>query len=357
MIKLLHAADLHLGARFRGLPPEKAAQRRRLQLTLPGRLAELCREEGCQLALLAGDLFDQPQATAEAVQALAAALEEMAVPVFIAPGNHDYCCTDSPYLTGAWPGNVHIFSRPEFQSVALPELDCRVWGAGYTGMDCPALLEGFRASGPETTQLMVLHGDPLSAASFTCPITRQQVSASGLQYLALGHVHRWGTLEGSGTLAAWPGCPMATGFDETGPKGVLLVEDGRPAFCPLGLGEYLDLQVEAGDNPLAAILAALPPDTRQDVARITLTGPAEPVDLQAIQAQLADRFFHLALRDKTNLPPDIWKTAGEDSLEGVYFRRLQKAAEAAATEEAAQSYILAARISRRILEGQEVNLP
>ena len=81
------------------------------------------------------------------------------------------------------------------------------------------------------------------------------------------------------------------------------------------------------------------------------------VRYQEVQAQLADRFFHLALRDKTSLPPDIWKTAGEDSLEGVYFRRLQKAAEAAATEEAAQSYILAARISRRILEGQEVNLP
>lgn len=355
MIKLLHAADLHLGARFRGLPPEKAAQRRRLQLTLPARLAELCREAGCQLVLLAGDLFDQPQGNGEAARALASALEEMAVPVFIAPGNHDYCCPDSPYFTASWPGNVHIFSRPELQSVALPELDCRVWGAGYTGMDCPALLEGFRASGPEETQFMVLHGDPLSAASFTCPVTRRQVAASGLRYLALGHVHRWGILEGGGTLAAWPGCPMATGFDETGEKGVLLVEDGKPTFRPLGLGAYLDLQVEAGADPLAAILHALPPDTRQDVARITLAGPAEAVNLEDLRQQLESRFFHLELRDRTTLPPDLWKTAGEDSLEGVYFRLLQAGAAQAGPE--GEIYTLAARISRRILEGQEVNLP
>ena len=210
----------------------KAAQRRRLQLTLPGRLAELCREEGCQLALLAGDLFDQPQATAEAVQALAAALEEMAVPVFIAPGNHDYCCTNSPYLTGAWPGNVHIFSRPELQSVALPELDCRVWGAGYTGMDCPALLEGFRASGPETTQLMVLHGDPLSAASFTCPITRQQVSASGLQYLALGHVHRWGTLRGAARWPPGPAAPWPPALTKPGQRGYFWWKTASPPSAP-----------------------------------------------------------------------------------------------------------------------------
>ena len=89
MIKILHSADLHLGARFHSLPPEEARARRQEQLAQLDQLVELCREEGCQMVLLPGDLLDRPQGCREEALALAKALEAMAVPVFIAPGNHD----------------------------------------------------------------------------------------------------------------------------------------------------------------------------------------------------------------------------------------------------------------------------
>ena len=63
MIRILHAADLHLDALFRGLPPEAAAQARREQLDLPRRLVHLAQSRGAQMVLLSGDLFDRPQAT------------------------------------------------------------------------------------------------------------------------------------------------------------------------------------------------------------------------------------------------------------------------------------------------------
>ena len=189
MIKILHSADLHLGARFHSLPPEEARARRQEQLAQLDQLVELCREEGCQMVLLPGDLLDRPQGCREEALALAKALEAMAVPVFIAPGNHDHLCPGSPYLERAWPGNVHIFTRQALESVTLPELSCRVWGAGFQSMDCPGLLEGFRATGQEPLQLMVLHGDPTNPSSPCCPVTRAQAAASGLAYLALGHIH------------------------------------------------------------------------------------------------------------------------------------------------------------------------
>lgn len=354
MIKLLHTADWHLGARFRGLPPEKALQKRAEQGKLLELLGELGRE--CDLALLAGDLFDRPDGKGADLAALRNTLEEMAVPVFIAPGNHDYICPESPYEAMAWPSNVHIFKKPALQSVELPGLACRVWGAGYGSMDCPGLLEDFRAAGPEPMQLMVLHGDPGNAASPCCPVTKAQVARSGLTYLALGHIHQAGSLQAGDTLYAWPGCPMGRGLDETGEKGVLLAEppEGSLRFHPLGLGRYADLTVEAGENPLAAVLAVLPPDTRQDVYRITFTGPWEPVDLDGLQEALAPRFFDLRLRDRTDLPRELWQRAGADSLEGVYFRLLQEAAESGEEREV---LTLAARISRAILEGREVQLP
>ena len=56
MVKLLHAADLHLDSAFSVLPPEKAAQRRAEQRLVLERLTAL--SEGCAAVLLAGDLFD-----------------------------------------------------------------------------------------------------------------------------------------------------------------------------------------------------------------------------------------------------------------------------------------------------------
>lgn len=359
MIKLLHAGDFHLGARFRGLPPEKAAGKKAAQLAMLERLEALCHDRQCSLVLLTGDLFDRPQGDPDSFRALGRCLEAMAVPVFIAPGNHDYLAPDSPYSQGIWPKNVHIFTKEAISSVALPALDLRVWGAGYSSMDCPPLLEGFRAAGPERYQLMALHGDPTAAGSPCCPVTRGQIAGSNLTYLALGHIHKAGTLEAGGTLCAWPGCPMGRGFDETGDKGVYIVtlDDAAHAeFIPLGLGRYEDRAVEAGDDPLASILACLPADTREDVYRITLTGPSEPPELDALKDALRERFFDLQLRDRTELPRDLWQQAGDDSLEGLYFRLLRESAENA-DGEAREIFTLAARISRRLLDGQEVTLP
>ena len=97
MVKLLHAADLHLDSPFAGLEPEEALARRRLQRGLPLALARLARAEGCSLLLLAGDVFDGARVTPETVEALQTAFEEAALPVLIAPGNHDPYHSRSPY--------------------------------------------------------------------------------------------------------------------------------------------------------------------------------------------------------------------------------------------------------------------
>ena len=68
MIKLLHAADFHLDSAFSSLPAEQAAQRRREQRQALTRLAAECR--GCDLILLAGDLFDSARVYQDTIDAL-----------------------------------------------------------------------------------------------------------------------------------------------------------------------------------------------------------------------------------------------------------------------------------------------
>ncbi len=351
-MKLLHCADLHLDTPFSGRSESQQRYLRRNLLAVPEKLADLCRRENCDLMLLAGDLFDGPR-TMESLNALRSALEEAAVPVFISPGNHDYLGADSPYLSEAFPKNVHIFKKPIMESVVLEELDCRIYGAGYRSMDCGSLLEGFSARGDERYHIAVLHGDPTQVSSPYCPITKAQVRQSALHYLALGHIHQAGSFRAGETLCAWPGCPMGRGYDESGVKGAYIVTIGDNAetrFVPLDTPRFYDLETAPAGLP-----RLLPAVGSEDFYRITLTGESPPLDLSAIAARYA-RFPYLELRDKTLPEPDIWGSAGDDTLEGTYFRLLKDAMESA-DEDSRGTISLAARISRQILDGQEVVLP
>ena len=353
-LKILHSADWHLASPFRSVPEESRARLRRWQLEIPGRIAALCRQEQCDMVLLAGDLFDAPDPGRESVEAVKTALARCAVPVFISPGNHDYCSASSPWLTEAWPENVHIFTGG-LEAVDVEALDCRVYGAGYRSMDCPGLLRGFRAEGAARWHVGVLHGDPLTLSSPCCPVTAAQVRESGLSYLALGHIHSASAYQSGDTLCAWPGCPMGRGWDETGEKGVYIASLEQTAsvrFFPLGLPRFHDLTAEIRTDALSALEAVLPPVESQDFFRVTLTGSGS-----VREERLKKHFSYLpllVLEDGTREKKNPWDCAGEDSLRGMYFQMLrQQAAEPEQREKA----LLAAELSQLLLDGGEVELP
>lgn len=351
-MKILHSADLHLDTPFTGRGREQAQFLKEQLLAVPEKLAKLCRWEQCDLVLLSGDLFDGPY-TRDSFRALSNALEDCTVPVFISPGNHDYVNHSSPYTRERWPSNVHIFTHPRMESLLLEDLNCRVYGAGYGSMDCGSLLEGFRRKEDARYHIGILHGDPTQSDSPCCAVTADQIKNSGLDYLALGHIHKGGQLRQGRTLCAWPGCPMGRGFDETGVKGALLVtleENAQAQFRPLDTPRFFDEKVS--QDALARLLPAM--GTR-DFYRITLVGEDTRPSLAEFYEQFR-RFPNLELLDRRTPPAELWGSVGSDTLEGVYFQILQDALKNA-DPETGEVIELAAKLSRQILDGQEVVLP
>ncbi len=357
MIKILHSADWHLDAPMSGHSPQATEYLRRELRKIPEKITKLCAAEQCDLLLLSGDLFDG-EPSPDTVRTVQKALKDTGIPVFISPGNHDHIHPGSAYCQDGWPENVHIFKTPKIQEISLPELGCKIYGAGYEAMDCPGLLKGFQASGPEKWHIGILHGEAEASGSPYCPITREQLRNSGLSYLALGHIHKGSSFRAGDTLCAWPGCPMGRGYDELGAKGVILLtleENLQAAFLPLDTPRFYDEQTEAGENPKDALTSLLPQLHTDDFYRITLTGYSSGLDL----AQLKQSFPHvpnLTLLDDTRPEVDLWSTVGEDSLEGEYFGLLQQAFHSE-SQTLSNRAKLAARISRQILDGQEVKLP
>ena len=351
-MKILHSADLHLDTPFSGRSRDQAQFLKEQLLIVPEKLARLCRQERCELVLLAGDLFDGPWSK-ESFLALRNALEDCEVPVLITPGNHDYVNLKSPYTTESWPSNVYVFSQPRMETLLLEDVGCRIYGAGYRSTDCGSLLEGFRRRNDARYHIGILHGDPTAADSPYCPITARQIKNSGLDYLALGHIHKNGQLRQGKTLCAWPGCPMGRGFDETGTKGAYLVtleRDAKVRFLPLDTPRFFEQKATA-----EALSGLLPAAGSRDFYRITLVGDNTSPSLSELYAQYR-RFPNLELIDHRSAPSELWGSVDADTLEGVYFRILKDAFEAS-DGETGQIIELAARLSRQILDGQEVVLP
>lgn len=362
-IRLIHAADLHLDSSFEGLGGEKAALRRSEQRGLLRRLGDLCRRQRADILLLCGDVFDSEFLYAETEETLLGVLSGLEIPVFIAPGNHDWFSRRSPYVRLSFPENVHIFSQEKLQGVMLEDLGVTVWGAGYTSNVCPPLLRGVRVPKRDgMLDILALHAEVGNAASQYCPVSENELARSGLDYAALGHIHSFSGVRRAGSCVyAWPGCPEGRGFDECGEKGVIQAdispEGCRLSFFPMGARLYRKMYVEWGGDPLSAAEDSLPDNTQRDICKIVFTGEAsDPPDLAYLHQCLAPRFFHLILEDATAPAADLWERAEENTLAGAFLRRMLRRLDSADSEEEKSAVLEAVRMGVAALEGRELRL-
>lgn len=355
-IKMIHAADLHMDSAFDALGA-RAAQRREEQRELLGDIVKLARERQVDLLLLAGDLLDSGSAYTETGLQLCSALSTLSCPVFISPGNHDYYCASSPYARLELPENVHVFKKAELDHVELPELGLRVWGAGYEDISCPPLLRGIHIEKkPGVLDICLIHGDVDKLNSSYCPITSREIADSGMNYIALGHIHSASGLQKAGdTWYAWPGCPEGRGFDETGEKGVYFVELEESSctveFIPTCRHCYEVVEVDVSRKD---VKNCLPENTENDIYRIVLRGERdEAPNVQAVYEGLKDSFYALQIKDKTEIRHDIWEKAEQDSLTGLFLRRMKLMYDSAETEEEQRRITQSVRWGLAALEGRE----
>lgn len=362
-MRILHAADLHLDSAFAALSADRARQRRRESRDILNTLAELAQREKVDLVLLSGDLFDGERVYPETIEQLKNALQKMICPVFISPGNHDPYTPRSPYAREDWPKNVYIFRTEELTGVALPRLDCIVHGAAFTQQHrTTEALDGFTVPEDGQVHLLCLHGAVNEPGSEYGNISRAQIAQSGFAYLALGHIHQYSGAQKEGrSVWVYPGCPEGRGFDETGDKGAVLVDmnDGGIAvrFVPLSRRRYHILHADVTDTtPVDALERVMPESAADDICRVIFTGElgGQGIDLRAMEEDLAPRFYALELRDETRIAQDIWHSAGEDSLRGLFLSELRARYDAAENEEERTTIISAVRFGLAALDGRDI---
>ncbi len=326
MVRILHAADLHLGGPVAAPDEQVAALAQRAREEGLRRLVDLARDQEVDLVLLAGDVFHTPRpplGAQLALQGACAAWVEAGARVFIAPGNHDPFIPGSVWETWEPPQGVCVFG-PEPAGLELGELGLWLAGAGHhsdhVDRDLAAALPPPPAG---LTGLALLHADlPSSRRDDVhhpyAPTRLEILQAAPFAYWALGHWHKPQELC-SRPRVIMAGTHQGAHLDEDGPRGAWLVEIEGGAvesrLVPLAPLGFLDLVLSgledvADPGRLVALVreGLAGRDWGQDYAlclRLRLEGPS-PLwrDLRGEQAGEGGRALARAL-DLAGLVLDV----------------------------------------------------
>lgn len=376
MPRLLHLADLHLGWSPRGLPAERARERRARRDALLAQAVDVALDQAVDAVVLAGDLFERHRpdpATVAAALGPLRRLTDAGVALVTVPGNHDELSyANSVYRTEAdrWPGL--LVTRPTFGPVATLRWggeDVHVAGLAYVGGVTPAgaPLDRFPRTDAPGLHVAVLHGTlvrPGARGAFaeerSLPIDAVALAAAGFDYVALGHLHVPSVHPGARGPAVYPGCVGGKGFDDLGARRWTVVDldaDGaRVRSLDADVQPLAEVAVDVGAFEDAAALRAhvVALADADALVRVRLTGAvAFDLDAEALHAHAADRFFHLEVEDATtHVAPellDAW--AARPTVTGAFVRRLRDRLNAAEDEDERTRIARALRYGVHALEG------
>lgn len=370
MPRLLHMADVHLGARHDDLGPAAAAQRER-QFDAFHRAVELAIAEKVDAVLVCGDLFDsnsQPKRSVERAAAELGKLVERHIPVVVIPGTHD--CYDSSSIYRVFDLAAMAGARPDTDMVTVltdqrtrvefPQLEMTVHGRVFPTKRAPqSPLDGFDATDgakPGTWQVGMIHGSLAIPSKFDQDdvlFTEAEVAASGLDYLALGHWHSFREGRAGKTTWAYSGAPEPVALDQDGAGQVLIVElkvqNGEHQVMveprPVGRTKFQKLEVDAAQvasqSELATKLRELAdPDRVLDVRLVGVKSDQIDLNADELEGQLQKSFLRLRIRDSSiSALPDT-PLAPADTILGAFARdfgtRIVEAEAATETERAAE---------------------
>lgn len=390
MLRIIHTADVHLGARHDDLGEQAAAQRER-QFAAFKATVDLALAEKVDLFLVAGDLFDsnvQPRRSVERVAAELRRLADARIRSVLIPGTHDvldrasiYRAYDLRALAGlAADDEMITVLDPDHPVVQLATCDAVVVGPVFATKraphsplrDVPAML----AAGPVVSwRIGMVHGSIAIAGKTDrdeVVITPEEIAASGLDYLALGHWHSAQLGKAGAVTYAYAGAPEPIALDQDRAGKALLVElDGaasrrtvRVEERQVGRTRFDRLEVDAAtvaSQPalIDLLVTRADPDLVLDVRLVGVRRDDLDLDTDEIERAVAPSFLKARVRDASVPALTDGPLPSPDTIIGAFIVDLEeqiRELEAAGSAAEAAEHRDALRLGRLLLSGHEVSL-
>ncbi len=344
MLKIIHTADIHLDSPFRMENLQKAQARKNELRAAFSSLMLWARSEQADIMLIAGDLFDSPHPTPDAVEfVLDHFRKNPACRFVISPGNHDFCAADSVYEKYDFPENVTVFKTSSLTAVHFENIAgyrVNLYGYAFTS---PILdhnpFASFSLPKSDEINLLTGHGTLTSEGGRDCPIKPEEIRASGFDYVALGHIHNTPGIQKIGdTYYGYAGSLEPRAFNDRGERGAFLSEiekkEGvlscRTSFYRLCKRIYAVESLNLTGLSGEAILDALSSLLRKKgygsdtLLRLELEGALAPdteLPVGKIEA-LTDSLFYCEIKDHTTPGYDLQRLRKDPTMKGELVRTL-----------------------------------
>ncbi len=314
-MRFLHTSDWHVGRSLHGTDLLVA------QEAVLGGLADVVADEGVDVVLVAGDVYDRAVPSADATAVLDRVLTRLraaGAAVVLTPGNHDSARrlgfasgllavsgvhvrattpqVDEPVLFTDEHGEVAVYGLPYLEpDVARHELGLAV-GRSHESVLTAAMdrVRADLAGRPGTRSVVLAHafvggGVVSDSERDICVGGVDLVPASvfdGVDYVALGHLHRPQSLS---PRVRYSGSPLAYSFGEAGHgKQAWLVDLDATGLAgvravPLPAPRRLTLLTGPLDQLLTDPAYA---GVEEDFVSVRLTDPVRPIDpMRTLQAR------------------------------------------------------------------------
>jgi exonuclease SbcD len=311
--RFVHAADLHIDSPFAGVGDADnrvATRLREATYEAFQNLVDLCINQNADFLVIAGDVYDGADRSVRAQLRFRdglSKLSEKGIKTFVVHGNHDPL--DGWQSSITWPEGVHIFgATPEWVNFEKNgEVVAAVQGMSYPTREVNDNL-AVQFSPPTSGNLFaigLLHANvgANSAHPNYAPCTVEDLSESGIDYWALGHVHTRQTLKRAAPVIAYPGNTQGRHPNETGARGALVVDidpsgASRSEFVALDVVRWERSQVDISnletiDSLDSAIRQAtdnlsVQAEDRDVVSRLTLVGRGPLHEQLAVNGAVED---------------------------------------------------------------------
>lgn len=212
-VVLVHSSDLHLSADS-SVGPSASSD----ALSVLREVLAAARVVGADLLILAGDTFEHNRQPPQLIDRAVCTMGEFGAPIVILPGNHDPLTADSVYRRAelAAAANVCVLGLTVDEAVAFPGLGLEVWGRAhrdYSDMS-PLLKPRVRST---RWLLAAAHGHYVEGPHEpgrllgSWLIRREELIATGADYVALGHWNRAARVGDQQIHAYYSGSPDYAG--------------------------------------------------------------------------------------------------------------------------------------------------
>lgn len=234
LLRFVHAADLHLDSPFKGMkaaaPDNVSKALREATFTAYENIVKLCMEERVDALLVAGDVYDSADRSLRAqlkfVEGLKR-LDDEGIRSFICHGNHDPL--DGWEARLDYPAGCSRFGA-EFEAVPVfPDDPQRavVHGISYPTREVrDNLVPRLGPVDPDVFSIGLMHANVGNNPDHDpyAPCSLEDLRSKGINYWALGHVHTREVLSEHSPTVVYPGNSQGRHANETGARGVYVVE-------------------------------------------------------------------------------------------------------------------------------------